>query len=66
MSARPLLARPLAAAFVDLRMAQERALRAGDATTALTLGLALRSALDRRRTEQVAKRRLARRPKLQS
>ena len=63
MMARTLIARPILTAMAELQIARDRALRAGDPITALALSNALRQTLERRRTEQVAKRRLSRRPK---
>lgn len=62
MMARPLVARSALAEIAELQGARARAARAGDVVTAIALGGALRRVLDRCRTEQVAKRRLARRP----
>lgn len=63
MKARRVVARPILTALAELQLALDRALRAGDPVTALALGHTLRQTLGRRRTEQVAKRRLSRRSK---
>jgi hypothetical protein len=54
-------ARRAAAEIVALYAARERALRAGDATTALALGCMLRSEMERRRSASAASLRLQRR-----
>lgn len=58
------IVRPALLELAELQAARDRAMRSGDVVTALALGGALRRALARRRTGQVAKRRLRRRPAL--
>ncbi|GAC1554122.1 MAG: hypothetical protein NVS3B16_27390 [Vulcanimicrobiaceae bacterium] len=62
MMASLFVAQPALAEIAELQVARTRAVSAGDVDTAIAIGNAFRRALDRRRTEQVAKRRLVRRP----
>lgn len=62
MMARKFIAQPILVELAELQMARDRAERAGDIVTSIAIGCALRRVLDLRRTEQVAKRRLVRRP----
>jgi len=64
MNARTLSAAAYLAEIDELHAARERALRAGDGTTAVLIGFALRSLMNRRRSAQIAKRRIAPRKRL--
>lgn len=55
-------ARRAALEIAALYAARERALRAGDVTTALALGSIVRSQMERRRSASAASLRLQRRP----